>query len=143
MPTRKRRPVDDLSIAELRHLLLEKEHNVHDQRLAHYQKTGRVVQVTRDSSKENENELSIQGTDPYLDVPVKTGKRRGQTRWVDSILFLVEILLTLDEDIADLTRRNIHTHLAQLLQQQRLGHMTMVALIENKTNQVGRKMFTT
>ena len=50
MPTRKRRPVDDLSIAELRHLLLEKEHNVHDQRLAHYQKTGRVVQVTRDSS---------------------------------------------------------------------------------------------
>ena len=90
MPTRKRRPVDDLSIPELRHLLLEKEHNVHDQRLAHYQKTGRVVQVTRDLGIETEKELSIPDIDPLLDVPAKPFKRRGQTRWVDSLLFLVE-----------------------------------------------------
>jgi sortase A len=90
MPTRKRRTVEDLSIPELRHLLLEKEHNVHDQRLAHYQKTGRVVHITREPGLEPEKEISILGIDPILDIPAKPGKRRGQTRWVDSLLFLVE-----------------------------------------------------
>lgn len=55
----------------------------------------------------------------------------------------MEILLTLYEDIADLTCGNVYTHFVQLLQQQRLCHMAMVVLIEDKTNQVGRKMFTT
>lgn len=92
MRTRKRRPVDDLSIPELRHLLLEKQHRVHDQRLAHYQKTGRVIQVASDSR----SAATVTMQSDFIDSPQggagKSSSRRPRTRWFDRLLLVVEAI---------------------------------------------------
>ena len=90
MAPRKRRPVDDLSIPELRHLLLEKQHNAHNQRLAHYQKTGRVVQVTQESGANSVTGLSYQALDAQPASGERPARRKSRARWFDSILLFVE-----------------------------------------------------
>ena len=90
MPTRKRRPVNDLTIPELRHLLLEKQHRVHDERLAHYQKTGRVIQVASDTQSAV---LAGSPTDIIDSAQLeaeKPARRRSRSRWFDRVLLVVE-----------------------------------------------------
>lgn len=87
MPTRKRRPVDDLSIPELRHLLLEKQHRAHDERLAHYQKTGRVIQVVSDAPA---TDLTPDIIETSIPVVERTARRKSHSRWFDRLLLVVE-----------------------------------------------------
>lgn len=90
MATRKRRPVDDLSIPELRHLLLEKQHHVHNQRLAHYQKTGRVVQVIQEQGTLRSDGITHQIDEPQQPIGGRTIRKKTRSRWFDSILLVVE-----------------------------------------------------
>jgi sortase A len=90
MPTRKRRPVDDLTIPELRHLLLEKQHRAHDERLAHYQKTGRVIQVASDSITPTTTNYQSEIFDSAVMEGEKPARRRSRSRLFDRVLLVVE-----------------------------------------------------
>ena len=43
MPARRRRPVEELSTADLRRMLAEKQRGDHKKRLEQFQKSGRIV----------------------------------------------------------------------------------------------------
>ncbi len=62
----------------------------------------------------------------HLDV----GRDR-QGRRQEFGLFPVEGVLPLSQDAAELARRDVDAHLAQLFQQQRLSHMLVVVLVQN------------
>ncbi len=55
-------------------------------------------------------------------------------------LLLVEGVLPLGEDEAELAGGDVDTQLAQLLQEQRLGHVLVVVLVEEETDQVGSEV---
>jgi sortase A len=90
MPTRKRKPVDNLSISELRRLLLEKQHNAHDKRLAHYQKTGRIVQTASDSSIATSFHLKADTIETIDTTTKKRTLRKSRSRVIDRFLLVVE-----------------------------------------------------
>ncbi len=92
MPTRKRKPVDSLSISELRRLLLEKQHNAHDQRLAHYQKTGRIVQTASDSSIATSFPLQADTIETIDTTTKKRTLRKSRSRVLDRFLLVVEAI---------------------------------------------------
>ena len=53
----------------------------------------------------------------------------------DLILLRVEALLALSEDVVHLPSRDVDPDLPQLLHNQRLGHVCVVVLVENKADQ--------
>jgi hypothetical protein len=71
----------------------------------------------------------------HLDV----GRDR-QGRRQEFGLLLVEGVLPLGEDAAELAGGDVDAQLAQLLQEQRLGHVLMVVLVEDETDQVGSEV---
>ncbi len=82
--SRPRRP-EDLSIEELRRLLVEKSRRVRQQRLEHYRKTGRLVIVAPDLDTPALEDLQAQ---PVTESAPPTPRRR----WLDRFLLLVELL---------------------------------------------------
>jgi sortase A len=89
MPRRK--APEDLSVEELRRLLIDKRRGRHRDRLEHFRRTGRVVWP------EN-SEASFDGR--LVDTPEETGERRqspagNRRRVMDSILLGVEVLAVL------------------------------------------------
>lgn len=89
---RKRKSPEDLTIGELRRLLMEKRRGVRRERLEHYRRTGRVVNLTPTVAPD----LDI---NPIVDTPedkpaaVKEKSRRRS--WADRLLLAVEILAAL------------------------------------------------
>jgi len=87
---RKKKP-EDLSVEELRRLLVEKRRATRQDRLEHYRKTGRAVSVVPDLESPGLGELhsgEISESDP---TPVKPRRRRV----FDGFLLVVEILAVL------------------------------------------------
>jgi len=92
MPARKRRPVEDLSTAELRRLLMEKQRGDHQERLEAFQKTGRVIEITRDLQPSTLHSLHSE----YVETAGEFHQGQTRTRakrktWFDGILLLVEV----------------------------------------------------
>jgi len=92
MPARKRRPVEDLSTAELRRLLMEKQRGDHQERLEAFQKTGRVIEITRDLQSSTLHSLHSE----YVETSGEFHQGQTRTRakrktWFDGILLLVEV----------------------------------------------------
>jgi len=92
MPARKRRPVEDLSTAELRRLLMEKQRGDHQERLESFQKTGRVIEITRDLQPSTLHSLHSE----YVETAGEFHQGQTRTRakrktWFDGILLLVEV----------------------------------------------------
>jgi sortase A len=92
MPARKRRPVEDLSTAELRRLLMEKQRGDHQERLEAFQKTGRVIEITRDIQPSTLHSLHSE----YVETAGEFHQGQTRTRakrktWFDGILLLVEV----------------------------------------------------
>lgn len=92
MPRRK--APEDLSVEELRRLLIEKRRGVRKERLEHFRKTGRVVNDVAPPQ-------SVPATDepptaPVVDTSEKTeadeGRRRRRRGFADQLLLAVEIL---------------------------------------------------
>lgn len=82
--TKKR--VDDLSIQELRHLLLEKRRVARTERLEHFRSTGQVMAI-----------VATIGTSPGIGHTVDVSKKgifaeKPRQNWLDRILLFVEIL---------------------------------------------------
>jgi sortase A len=86
----RRKAPEDLSVEELRRLLIEKRRGPRRQRLEHFRRTGRVVAVAPDSPEEFPSP-------PVVDTPEESGgppqvpttKRR---RVMDRVLLVIEIL---------------------------------------------------
>ena len=87
---RKTKSPEDLSISELRRLLMDKRRNVRQERLETYRRTGRVIQLAS-------NELDI---NPIIETraeeelaPVKEASPRP--KWGDRLLLAVEVIAVL------------------------------------------------
>lgn len=84
----RRRTIDDLSVAELRRLLVEKQRKEREARLDYFRQTGRVMRV--DSSPAN-SENSLEGEEIFLEENPKE-KKKTKRGGIDRILFVVEIV---------------------------------------------------
>ena len=86
MPRRK--APEDMSVEELRRLLIEKRRGARRERLEHFKRTGRVVDVAPDALAESVPVVDTpEGEGDTADVPVS--KRR---RVMDRLLLVVEVL---------------------------------------------------
>src|SRR5689334_23356643 len=86
MPRRK--APEELSVEELRRLLIEKRRGARRERLEHFKRTGRVVDVAPDTVESSAPMVdTLEETSDQAQVP--TSKRR---RVMDSILLTVEVL---------------------------------------------------
>lgn len=79
---------EDMSVEELRRLLIEKRRGARRERLEHFKRTGRVVDITPDALAASIPEVeTLEGTTDQPQVPVS--KRR---RVMDRMLLAVEVL---------------------------------------------------
>ncbi len=92
MPHRKN--PEELSVEELRRLLIEKRRGARRERLEHYRRTGRVVTVTPELPP-----TPLEGlvSSPVVDTPetpsaAESTPRAGRRRVLDRILLIVEVL---------------------------------------------------
>jgi sortase A len=92
---------EDLSVEELRRLLLDKRRIIRRDRLESFRRTGRVINITSDSEANFEDGPAVgrvvetpeeQTTADANDSP---GKARHRNRWTDNVLLGVEVLAVL------------------------------------------------
>jgi sortase A len=84
----RRKAPEDMSVEELRRLLIEKRRGARRERLEHFKRTGRVVDVAPDI---------LSGSVPVVETPEgESGQAQvpasGRRRFFDRLLFVVEIL---------------------------------------------------
>jgi sortase A len=95
MPRRK--APEDLSVEELRRLLVEKRRGAHRQRLEHFRRTGRAISLAPDISDDSLDELTpaeVVNTPEGGDEWRPPSKSKGR-RWLDRVLLAVELLAIL------------------------------------------------
>jgi len=83
----KRRPAEDLTIDELRWLLMEKRRAGRQERIERYRRSGRIVVV----SPEAEHSTQSWHTDVLLDEDADASPRSRRRRILDGFLLLIEI----------------------------------------------------
>ncbi len=93
MKKRKTKSPEDLTIGELRRLLMEKRRHVRQERLDTYRRTGRVVQLA--PTKTSELDLN-----PIIETPAEeklapAKKTNSRKKWGDRFLLSIEILAVL------------------------------------------------
>jgi sortase A len=83
----RRKNPEDLSIEELRRLLIEKRRSVRKDRLERYRETGRVVNLVADENTPDFQSLASQ----ELDDEFPRGERTRRQKFFDGLLLFVEI----------------------------------------------------
>lgn len=92
MPARKRRPVEELTSADLRRMLMEKQHGDHKKRLEEFAKTGRVIQIARDPIPATLSNIHSEYVETTAEISPRGGRSRSrQKTWFDRFLLLVEV----------------------------------------------------
>lgn len=88
----RQRSAEDLSVEELRYLLVHKRRAERQRRLDHYRRTGRVIRVEPQPRKISLESLSI-GSFPDADDEAVSSQKQGSKRrlFTDRLLFLVEV----------------------------------------------------
>jgi len=89
---RKAKSPEDLTIGELRRLLMEKRRNVRQDRLEHYRRTGRVVQLASNQPSELDINPVIETSEEEL-APVT--EKSARKSWADRLLLAVEVIAVL------------------------------------------------
>ena len=91
--TRRKRSAEDLSVEELRQLLIEKQRKQRQIRLDHYRRTGRIILVGSEAPASPLDGLTVEAGDdePLLDEPGVAKPKRSHL-WLDRLLFLVEVI---------------------------------------------------
>ncbi len=90
MARKRSRSIEDLTVEELRHLLIEKQRAERERRLDNFRRTGRVVKV---EPRPGHTPLNTLRTDPaYEEESLDTAIRPHSKRrtWLDRFLFIVE-----------------------------------------------------
>jgi len=90
---RKKAP-EDLTVEELRRLLVEKRRSSRQDRLAHFRKTGRVVALASDIEETTLSDLRASPL-PASDVDPGAASSHGGRKTLDGFLLLVEVLAVL------------------------------------------------
>lgn len=87
---RKIRSVEDLTVEELRQLLIEKRRSARQSRLDQYRKTGRIISIEPPPSTPKLTDLQSSS----LDEPVARhpGRRQQRKKWMDGILVAIEVI---------------------------------------------------
>ncbi|MBN1305156.1 MAG: class D sortase [Anaerolineales bacterium] len=89
----KQKTPEELSLDELRRLLVERRRNVRKERLEHYRRTGRAVRLAPVAPEENRLPAAVVNT-PDGDIndtqPTRRASRRR--RWFDRILIAIEVM---------------------------------------------------
>ena len=83
----RRKNPEDLSIEELRRLLIDKRRGVRKDRLERYRETGRVVNLVADERSPDFQSLASQ----ELDDDSPRGERSGRQKFFDGLLLFVEV----------------------------------------------------
>lgn len=87
-----RRSVEDLTVDELRQLLIEKRRSERQKRLDHYRRTGRVILVETVPTPEPVRSFRTQELEDDLLSDNEDKKKGGKARiWLDRLLFLIEV----------------------------------------------------
>lgn len=86
----KRRAPEDLSVEELRRLLIEKRRGVRRARIEHFRRTGRIVDVGPDSVSPGLDSPPLIETPESS--PAESPAASPRRRWLDRILLSVEVL---------------------------------------------------
>ncbi len=92
------KPAEELSVEELRRLLIEKRRAERQARLEHYRRSGRVIVVEpQPSANPIENMRSEPSDENAADEEIDTSPHRHQKRrpWLDRLLFIIEIAAVL------------------------------------------------
>jgi sortase A len=92
------KPAEELSVEELRRLLIEKRRAERQARLEHYRRSGRVIVVEpQPSANPIENMRSEPSDENATDEEIDTSPHRRQKRrpWLDRLLFIIEIAAVL------------------------------------------------
>lgn len=88
----RRKAPEELSVEELRRLLVEKRRGARKERLEHFRRTGRVVSVAPDLS---DFDSQTQPSAPIVDTAEASGSAPGanpRRKWMDRTLLVVEVL---------------------------------------------------
>ena len=128
---RKAKSPEDLSIGELRRLLMEKRRTVRQDRLDHYRRTGRVIQLAANQS----NELDL---NPVIETPaeeevVSVKEPSTRKKWTDRILLGVEIIAVIGVFWVILSGlgilRNLNAEFAAALEQPTIAPTPLVTAV--------------
>jgi sortase A len=88
----RRRSPEDLTVDELRQLLMEKRRSERQKRLDHYRRTGRVIQVESVPAPTIMDSLQARAAESDLLLSDEQGSgARRSTVWLDRLLFLIEV----------------------------------------------------
>jgi len=89
---RRKRAAEDLTVDELRQLLMEKRRSERQKRLDHYRRTGRVILVESVPAPTALDSLKVEAADvdPLLNEEGEPRRERSRI-WLDRLLFLVEV----------------------------------------------------
>lgn len=91
--TRRKRSAEDLSVDELRQLLIEKRRSERQKHLDHYRKTGRIILVESAPPKSSLEAMTIETSDDDPLLSEHGEEKAKQTRvWLDRLLFLIEVV---------------------------------------------------
>ena len=90
---RKAKSPEDLSISELRRLLMDKRRNVRQERLETYRRTGRVIQLAENQPVELDINPVIETSADEELAPVK--EKSPRKSWGDRLLLAVEVIAVL------------------------------------------------
>lgn len=91
---RKVKSPEDLTIEELRQLLVEKQRRRHQEHLERFRRTGRVVTLASDIAPSSLDHLVTNHTDTASDTAPLSWRERNK-QWLDRLLLGVEVLAVL------------------------------------------------
>ena len=128
---RKAKSPEDLSIGELRRLLMEKRRTVRQDRLDHYRRTGRVIQLAANQRNELDINPVIETLAEEEVAPVK--KVSARKKWTDGFLLAVEIVAVIGVFWVILSGlgilRNLNAEFATALEQPTIAPTPLVTAV--------------
>jgi len=111
--TRRKSP-EDLTVEELRQLLIEKRRSERQKRLDYYRRTGRVIQVESAPAPDQYDSLQMRAAESDLLLAGDEKREpRAMRKWLDRILFLVEVAAVVGLGFIIFTGVNILRNLNQ------------------------------
>ena len=128
---RKAKSPEDLSISELRRLLMDKRRNVRQERLETYRRTGRVIQLAENQPVELDINPVIETSADEELAPVK--KESPRKSWEDRLLLAVEVIAVLGLIGIILSGfgilRDLNTEFAEALEQPTMAPTPLVMAV--------------
>ncbi|HZW02593.1 MAG TPA: sortase [Anaerolineaceae bacterium] len=127
----RKRSVDELTVEELRHLLIEKRRAERRSRIDQYRRTGRLIQL--ESQPPPTTLGSFSSEEIVLDSEAPPTRMRRRPVWVDRLLLVVELVAVIGLVLVLLNGmdllRNLNTEVANALAQPTLTPTPLIGAI--------------